>query len=299
VDDAVAEAVGALVPGGALRGELDRYGRTLRWIEAGRGGPTVVFDAASGTPSLTWAPVLSPIARCTRVIVYDRAGLGGSDPVHRLTLDSAVEDLTALLARVGDGPCVLVGNSWGGLLAQLLAWAEPDLVAGMVLLDPAHEDFQPWLGRVAEGMQARQLAARTALRLTSRSRHRRAAREAARATDDPRVRELMAAAWLASSGGRQQVRSAAAENRMTTEAAPEIRRRRAASRLPDVPVTVLSASRGMPDGMRRRWTDLQKSVALSAPAGDHAVVPAADHHIHSSRPDVVTQAVLGVLGRVG
>ncbi|UYQ66545.1 alpha/beta hydrolase [Streptomyces peucetius] len=258
-----------------------------------------MLEAASGTPSLTWAPVLAPLARCTRVVAYDRAGLGASDPVHRLSLDSAVEDLAALLSRAGDGPCVVVGHSWGGLLAQLVAWAEPGLVAGLVLLDPAHEEFQPWLGRVAEGMHARQLAARTALRLTGRSRHRHALREAARTADDPRVRDLLVDAWLAASGGRQQVRSAVGENRMINEAAAEIRRRRAASSLPDVPVTVLSASRGMPDGMRRRWTELQKSVALSAPAGEHSVVPAAGHHFHSSRPDVVTQAVLDVLARAG
>ncbi|MET9419417.1 MULTISPECIES: alpha/beta hydrolase [unclassified Streptomyces] len=297
MDDAVVKAVGALVPGGASRGELDRHGRTLRWIEAGEGAPAVVLDAPSAGSSMMWTSVLAPLARCTRVIAYDRAGLGLSDPVPRLTLDSAVEDLAALLARAGGGPCVLVGNSWGGQLAELLAWAEPDLVAGLVLLDPSHEEFQPWAGRMAEGAYARQLAVRTSLRLTGRSRHRDAVREASRATDDPRVRELLVAAWLAASGSRQQVRTAVDEYRMIVKATPEIRRRRAASRLPDVPVTVLSASRGMPQGMRRRWTELQKSVAASVAGGEHTVVPAAGHYIQSSRPDVVTQAVLAVLER--
>jgi pimeloyl-ACP methyl ester carboxylesterase len=297
VDDAVVKAVGALVPGGALRGELDRHGRTLRWIEVGQGAPTVVLDAPSAGSSMMWTSVLAPLARCARVIAYDRAGLGLSDPVPRLTLDSAVADLAALLSRAGGGPCVLVGNSWGGQLAELVAWAEPELVAGLVLLDPSHEEFQPWVGRMAEGVYARQLAVRTSLRLTGGPRHRHAVREASRATDDPRVRELLVAAWLAASGGPQQVRTAVDEYRMIVKATPEIRRRRAASRLPDVPVTVLSASRGMPQGMRRRWTELQRSVAASVAGGEHAVVPAAGHYIQSSRPDVVTRAVLAALER--
>lgn len=51
-------AVAALLPGGAKRGEIAFGQRRLRWIEAGTGGPTVVLDAASGTPALTWLPIL-------------------------------------------------------------------------------------------------------------------------------------------------------------------------------------------------------------------------------------------------
>ena len=46
-------------------------------------------------------------------------------------------DLSALISLVGLGPCVVVGHSWGGLLALILAERHPSLVAGMVLADPA------------------------------------------------------------------------------------------------------------------------------------------------------------------
>jgi pimeloyl-ACP methyl ester carboxylesterase len=36
---------------------------------------------------------------------------------------------------------VLAGHSWGGVLVQLLAFRRPDLAAGLVLVDPGHEEM--------------------------------------------------------------------------------------------------------------------------------------------------------------
>lgn len=113
MDDLVVQALSELVPGGARRGELLRNGRTLRWVEAGSGSPTVVFDASLGEPgSLAWAGVMPRVAAHTRVVAYDRAGLGASDPVSALTLGAQIGDLTAVLRQSGNGPCVVGGHSW-------------------------------------------------------------------------------------------------------------------------------------------------------------------------------------------
>lgn len=66
VSDIVVKALRELIPAGATRGELDRGGRTLRWVEAGAGSTTAVLDTASGTPGLTWAPVLPVLAKHSR-----------------------------------------------------------------------------------------------------------------------------------------------------------------------------------------------------------------------------------------
>ncbi|MCC5575674.1 hypothetical protein IMZ11_08460 [Microtetraspora sp. AC03309] len=92
MNDVIAQAMSALIPGGAARGELVRGHRVLRWVEAGAGGPTVVLDAAGGTPALTWTPILPALAEHTRVIAYDRAGPGASDPAMPITIDSEVDD---------------------------------------------------------------------------------------------------------------------------------------------------------------------------------------------------------------
>ena len=78
--DPVLAAFDQLVGGGAERRELDRGGRALRWVEAGEGTPTIVFEAGALSPVLTFAAVFQALAPDHRVIAYDRAGYGLSDP---------------------------------------------------------------------------------------------------------------------------------------------------------------------------------------------------------------------------
>ena len=141
-EDPAARALRALVPGGIRRHELRRDSRTLRWFEAGAGVPTIVLEPGAASPATTWAPILAPLAARFRVVGYDRAGYGLSDPPDQLTLDLQIDDLAALAAELGGG-CVIAGHSWGGLLAQLVSWARPDLVAALVLIDPSHEQMWP------------------------------------------------------------------------------------------------------------------------------------------------------------
>ena len=97
-------------------GRFDVGGRSIRLACQGDGAPVAVIDAGMGT-----APVEDPggrgiamrVSQTTRVCLYDRAGLGGSDPAPagtRTSLDAA-HDLHAALAAAGvKGPYLLVGH---------------------------------------------------------------------------------------------------------------------------------------------------------------------------------------------
>jgi hypothetical protein len=87
------------------------------------------------------------------------------------------------------------------------------------------------------------------------------------------------------------------ENRLCAREFTHIRRIRANSALPDVPVVVLSATKGLPKGMRGRWTKLQASVAESA-AGQHLIAQDTRHAIHQERPEHVTAAVIDVVQNI-
>jgi pimeloyl-ACP methyl ester carboxylesterase len=50
-----------------------------------------------------------------------------------------------VITGLNAGPCVLAGHSWGGVLVQLLAFRRPDLAAGLVLVDPGHEEIESLL----------------------------------------------------------------------------------------------------------------------------------------------------------
>ena len=113
--------------------ELD--GRRLAYWEDGS-GQAVVFVHGVGTSGELWARDLAPLARDCRLIVYDRRGYGASSAsprdwrMHR-------EDAIALIEALGAAPAVLVGYSGGAIIALDLTLERPDLVASLVLLDPA------------------------------------------------------------------------------------------------------------------------------------------------------------------
>lgn len=118
------------------------HGRRLNLYCVGTGSPTVVFDAGLGGNTASWDLVQPAIAFKTRACSYDRAGLGFSDPGTRSgTSANIVDDLHRLLKAAGiEPPYILVGHSSGGMNVRLYADEYLGEVAGMVLVDPSHED---------------------------------------------------------------------------------------------------------------------------------------------------------------
>jgi pimeloyl-ACP methyl ester carboxylesterase len=118
----------------------------VRRVEAGAGEPAVVLEAGLNNGAASWQRVMPLLAPYVRTAAYDRAGLGGSAPAPGLvTIDRQTDDLASVITGLAAGPCVLAGHSWGGLLVQLLAFRRPDLAAGLVLVDPGHEEMESGL----------------------------------------------------------------------------------------------------------------------------------------------------------
>ena len=118
-------------------------GHRLRYEIAGTGEATVVLEAGYGDGLDTWEPVFASIARFARVVRYDRAGYGASDPaVEPRSFTQMATELHTLLhaARVAP-PYVLVGHSMGAAILRAFAHAFPTEVAGLVFVDPYTEQI--------------------------------------------------------------------------------------------------------------------------------------------------------------
>lgn len=296
-------------------------GRRLNLYCLGEGSPTVVFDSGLAEPTSTWFKVQPRVAEQSRACSYDRAGSGFSDAGTRAgSSANIVDDLRRLLAAAQIAPpYVLVGHSYGGMNVRLYYYLHPDDVAGMVLVDPSHEDQ-------AEGY--RMLSPRGYTRAqwqalgdpgiaTRRACVSAAAKGFEPATEDYRrcvfdapgqMPPVLQQAYLA-----MQQRPAFHQAQLTEEesvfAASAAQLQAARRSFIDLPVIVLthapdtSPLRDWETAALRKartamWHNLHASLADSSARGVHRVVADSDHAIQLSQPDAVVAAIIEMLDTV-
>ncbi|TPG34488.1 alpha/beta fold hydrolase [Mycolicibacterium hodleri] len=88
------------------------------------------------------------------MLAPDLIGHGHSSWAAPWTLEANAEALAELLDQDADGPVVVVAHSFGGAVALRLAAVRPDLVAALVLLDPAVGLDGAWTREIADAMLA-------------------------------------------------------------------------------------------------------------------------------------------------
>ncbi|NEB76501.1 alpha/beta hydrolase [Streptomyces sp. SID14478] len=274
---------------------------------SGAGGPTAVFLAGTGAMSLDYLNAHERVAESTTSVLYDRAGNGWSHPADLpRTAGHVTDELRRLLHTAGlPGPYLLIGHSLGGAYARHYARRFPGEVAGLLLLDPFHEDLavraparaRERLAGMLEAMAVQEETEPTPEQLAQ-------AREQLlrhfAAWPEP-VREPLAAQHLAT------WRAAGRENAgLYDEVAAELR---AAPPLPPVPLIVLTALG--PDALQEQtWgTDLFREInetkrslhaelAAESPHGEQRILGDAGHGwLHEERPDALLAAVGDLLAR--
>src|SRR5262249_13079400 len=102
-------------------------GRALFLLRSGTGAPAIVFLSGAGTVGLEYFNVHERAGRLTTSLVYDRGGTGWSEGKARDRSGAALSDeLRALLSAAEiPPPYVLVGHSFGGLIARVFAQRFP------------------------------------------------------------------------------------------------------------------------------------------------------------------------------
>lgn len=288
---------------------VDVGGRKLNLFCMGGGSPTVVFEAGGGRSGWDWFQVQPEVAKRTRACVYDRAGMGFSDPITRpATVSNAAKDLHFLLKNSGErGPYVLVGNSYGAMVIQQYAYRRNADVAGLVLLDAQHEDEMPRLDKLTNGGMSRGYAGiiemhRTCLAaaikgFAPKSELEQQCAAGVEANFGPKLAEAQAALLRKPSFWRASVSEAESSY---TESAAQLR----AARKPFGNMPVVSLTRGVspyliPDqppsptnlAIEAENKAMQDETAALSSRGSNRVAPGAHHAIHLSTPQAVVDAV--------
>ena len=114
--------------------ELVDIGNDSLAVRRSGNGPTALL--IHGTAPATWGELPVRLASTHAVVDYDRRGFSASPGPPPRALTGHADDAAGLLERLDAGPAVIVGWSVGGVIALELALRRPELVAGLVLLEP-------------------------------------------------------------------------------------------------------------------------------------------------------------------
>lgn len=112
--------------------------RTIGTAERKAGEPVIVFESGLGTPMGNWDKIIADSLNLGPMVTYDRPGIGASAAIEDVpTIKNVADRLIKLLNQIGlEPPYVLVGHSLGGVYVRGFAVYYPEMLAGLVIVDP-------------------------------------------------------------------------------------------------------------------------------------------------------------------
>ncbi len=104
-----------------------------------QGDPAIVLLHGLMFDGAMWRDQVEPLAALGRVIVMDGPGHGKSEPPPRFMIEEHADALLDAFGEMGIDRALVVGLSWGGMVAMRFALQHPSKVAGVALLNTKAE----------------------------------------------------------------------------------------------------------------------------------------------------------------
>ena len=239
---------------------VDVGGHRLNIRCSGEGSPAVILGSGLASSNHDWGPVEERVSEFTLVCSYDRAGLGESEATDGVpTAQTASDSLHSLLAGAGiGGPVMLVGHSYGGLVAQLYASQHPENAVALVLVDSLEQNN---LVRAGEILGEQAMAA--FLRATQAN---------------PESVDVMASI--------DQVKSAGDLGDLPLTVIT--------AEVPDLPPFI---DRGIRDQLAGSWLESQQDLVRLSTAGVHVIAEESGHCVQCDQPKLVADSILRDVAR--
>jgi pimeloyl-ACP methyl ester carboxylesterase len=263
--------------------------------------PPVVIVPALASNVLEWVRIQRKVSGEAMVCVYDRAGVGWSEPPRgRLSFDSMADDLHALLRAAGiKPPYILAGHSLGGVIARRFQARYPGEVAGLLLLDSSHENQVNRLPHGRFGLQSNTMqAARRRARILG------ARRLAARfgMVNSVSSASLARETVPEHAGAARMIALSSRQRRISVQELFLLGRLQGGGRpasLRSLPLTVVTAA--SPDRRNwpgwQTWSVMQDELAKLSADSVHFAVVNAGHNVHLDRPEIVAEAIRELVRR--
>ncbi|WP_246343003.1 alpha/beta fold hydrolase [Actinomadura verrucosospora] len=280
-------------------GEIVNAGREqVHVVEEGPAdGPPLLLSSGLGGAWFDWRPSVDLLRARNRVIAFDRPGLGLSPAaVAAPTLRREAAILAALAERAGR-PVIAVGHSMAGFHVEALARLRPDLVRGLVLVDPSYEPDPHAFVRFAAVAAPLAAAAGAALAATRLAKvlgplGRREVLKRTSRRDEPVPDSVVRSVY----GRGTVLGTVIAEDAAYREQAADLLRLRERRPFPAVPLVVLTALGDVKgEDKKRAWSEGHARLAKMTPYGSQVDVPDSRHMVQLDRPDAVADAVAEVL----
>jgi pimeloyl-ACP methyl ester carboxylesterase len=259
-------------------------------------------------PSAVWARTVPLLAARTRTCVYDRAGYGWSEagPAPRDAAHIAAEAEALLDAAGVEGTLILVGHSFGGLCARLLAHRIPGRVQGVVLVDAVQEDMLRTLPMIRQRMEERRAMLEAAPYLAEIGLFRLAPGAFGIQERGEEFAALSDAQWELLRTFRATPKQVGGALQELLRFEQSMEQARGAGNLGTLPLKVLSAGkqtkpRWVPPDYSdaeyfERWNGLQEKLRhLSEPPAERQIAENSGHEIPIQQPEIILAAVEGLL----